>query len=124
MRHSIKKRDYVAKSRPGSNTAFETLLFTTYLICDFHLKLLIISLMYICSGERSWLGCWTQDSRLVGSIPTPAMVHFFKLRQFHLPRFASVYSAANEYQHCLEGTYDGLASCPGESVQLHSNCLC
>ena len=23
-----------------------------------------------------------------------------KLRQFHLPQFASVYSAANEYQHC------------------------
>ena len=46
-----------------------------------------------------------------------------KLRQVHLPRFASVYSAANEYQHCWEGTCDGLASCPGESVQLHSNCL-
>ena len=25
------------------------------------------------------------------------MVRFLKLRQFHLPRFASVYSAANEY---------------------------
>ena len=35
----------------------------------------------------------------------------------------TVYSAANEYQHCWEGTCDGLASCPGESVQLHSNCL-
>ena len=46
-----------------------------------------------------------------------------KLRQFHLPPFAIVYSAANEYQHCWEGTCDGLASCPGESVQLHSNCL-
>ena len=42
-----------------------------------------------------------------------------KLRQFHLPRFASVYSPASEY----EGTCDGLASCPRESVQLHSNCL-
>ena len=49
-----------------------------------------------------------------------------KLRQFHLPRFASVYSAANEYKHCWEGskgTCDGLASCPGGSVQPHSNCL-
>ena len=46
-----------------------------------------------------------------------------KLRQFNLIQFASVYSAANEYQHCWEGTCDGLASCPGESVQLHSNCL-
>ena len=45
------------------------------------------------------------------------------LRQFHLPRFASVYSAANEYQHCWEGTGDGLASCPGESVELHSKWL-
>ena len=27
-----------------------------------------------------------------------------KLRQFHLPHFAPVYSAANEYQHCWEGT--------------------
>ena len=41
---------------------------------------------------------------------------FSKLRQFRLPYFASVYSAANEYKHCLEGTCDGLVSCPGESV--------
>ena len=46
-----------------------------------------------------------------------------KFRQFHLPQFASVYSSANEYQHCWEGTCDGLASCPGESVQLHSKLL-
>ena len=36
---------------------------------------------------------------------------FSKLRQFRLPYFASVYSAANEYKHC-----DGLVSRPGESV--------
>ena len=41
---------------------------------------------------------------------------FSKLRQFRLPYFASVYSAANEYKLCLEGTCDGLVSCPGESV--------
>ena len=41
---------------------------------------------------------------------------FSKLRQFRLPYFASVYSAANECKHCLEGTCDGLVSCPGESV--------
>ena len=35
-----------------------------------------------------------------------------KLRQFHLPHFASVDLAANEYQHCWEGSCDGLASCP------------
>ena len=40
---------------------------------------------------------------------------FSKLRQFRLPYFASVYSAANEYKHCLEGTCDGLMSRPGES---------
>ena len=39
-----------------------------------------------------------------------------------VPQFASVYSAI-EYQHCREGTCDGLASCPGESIQLHSSCL-
>ena len=41
---------------------------------------------------------------------------FLKLRQFRLPYFASVYSAANEYKHCLEGTCNGLVSRPGESV--------
>ena len=41
---------------------------------------------------------------------------FSKLRQFRLPYSASVYSAANEYKHCLEGTCDGLVSRPGESV--------
>ena len=35
-------------------------------------------------------------------------------------QFASVYSAANECQHCWDGSCDELASCPGESVQLHS----
>ena len=39
------------------------------------------------------------------------------LRQSHLPQFASVYSAVNEYQHCWED--EGLASCPGGSNQLH-----
>ena len=46
-----------------------------------------------------------------------------KPSQFNLPEFASVYSTAHEYQHCWEGTCDGLASCPGELVQLHSNLL-
>ena len=32
---------------------------------------------------------------------------FSKLRQFRLPYFASIYSAANEYKHCLEGNCDG-----------------
>ena len=41
---------------------------------------------------------------------------FLKLRQFRLPYFASVYSAAIEYKHCLEGTCDGLVARPGESV--------
>ena len=37
------------------------------------------------------LGWWTQDSRVVGSIPTPGVVRLkLKLRQFHLPQFASV----------------------------------
>ena len=44
-----------------------------------------------------------------------------KLRQFHLPLIClSILPAANEYmyQHCWEGTCDGLASRPGESVIL------
>ncbi len=39
-----------------------------------------------------------------------------KPRQFHLLPFASMYSAANEYQHCWDGSCGELASCPGESV--------
>ena len=35
---------------------------------------------------------------------------FSKLRQFRLPYFASVYSAANEYKHCLEGTWTSVPS--------------
>ena len=56
------------------------------------------------------------DSRVEGFILTPGM-------QFRLPQFSSVYSAANEYQHCWEGTCDGLASCPGGLVHLHSKLL-
>ena len=61
------------------------------------------------------------DSRQWGLGTDPHTGHgsLLKLRQFHLPRFASVYSAANEYLHCWEGICDGLASSPGESVQLH-----
>ena len=58
-----------------------------------------------------------------GFNPNTGQGSLLKLFRFHLPQFASLYSAANEYQHCWEGTCDGLASCPGESVQLHSNCL-
>ena len=63
------------------------------------------------------------DSGLEGYRFDPHTGHgsLLKLRQFHLPKFASVYSAANEYQHCWESTCDGLAPRPGESVQLHSN---
>ena len=43
---------------------------------------------------------------------------FSKLRQFRLPYFASVYSAANEYKHCLEGTCDGLV-CPVQESQYN-----
>ena len=53
---------------------------------------------------------------VLSSRPTLGTGSFSKLRQFRLPYFASVYSAANEYKHCLEGTCDGLVSRPGESV--------
>ena len=56
------------------------------------------------------------NSRVVSSRPTLGTGSFSKLRQFRLPYFASVYSAANEYKHCMEGTCDGLVSSLGESV--------
>ena len=76
-------------------------------------------------GERSWPSGQGVGLRTLGSwVRSPQWAWFaLKLRQFHLPRFASVYSAANEYQHCWGGTCDGLASRLGESVQLYSNCL-
>ena len=81
-------------------------------------RLSVISAANGCVGSGRGLVARVLDSRVVGSIPTLG-----NLRQFHLPQFASVYSAGNEYQHCWEGTCDRLASCPGESVQLHSNSL-
>ena len=56
------------------------------------------------------------DSKFKGCEFKTGPGSFSKLRQFRLPYFASVYSAANEYKHCLEGTCDGLVSRPGESV--------
>ena len=37
-----------------------------------------------------------------------------KIRQFHSPHFASVYSAVNGYHHCWEGICDGLVSFGGQ----------
>ena len=90
---------------------------------------LVKMLYFMCSflyfyGEWSWPS-YGGGLRTLGHGFDPHTGHssLLKHRQFHLPQCASVYSAANEYQHCWEGTCDGLASCPGESVQLHSNCL-
>ena len=46
------------------------------------------------------------DSGLWGHGIDPHTGHgsLLKPRQFHLPQFASVYSAANEYQHCWDGS--------------------
>ena len=60
---------------------------------------------------------------LYSRIVFETLCSLLKLRQFNLHQFASVYSAANEYQHCWESTSDELASCPGGSVQLHSKLL-
>ena len=32
-----------------------------------------------------WLGCWTQDSRVMGAIPTLGMVRFWGLGNFIYP---------------------------------------
>ena len=48
---------------------------------------------------------------------------FSKLRQFRLPYFASVYSAANEYKHCLEGICDGLVSVQESQYNCTLSCF-
>ena len=68
-----------------------------------------------------WLGCWTQDLKSRGFDPhtgqfVPHTV-LLKLRQFHLPQFAPLYSAANEYQHCWECACDGLSVSTGVTGQ-------
>ena len=60
----------------------------------------------VTSSDCEERSCWTRGSRVVGSIPIFGMVPLWKLRQFYLPHFASVFSAVNEYQHCWEGTCD------------------
>ena len=74
-------------------------------------------------GERLWPSGYGVGLRSRGFDPhTGGHCSLLKLMQFHFRQFASVYSAGNEYQHCWEGTCDGLASLSGESVQLHYNC--
>ena len=92
-------------------------------VLSFFLEIILMSYLHL--GERSWSSGYGVGLMTHGRGFNPHTGHgsLLKLRQFHLPRFALVYSAANESQHCWEGTCDGLASCPGESVQLHSNCL-
>ena len=47
-----------------------------------------------------------------------------KLMQFHLPHYTQLQRSTNIVGwHCWVGTCDGVASCPGESVRLHSSCL-
>ena len=77
-----------------------------------------ISDVYQCMGGSRGLVVKVLDSKFKGCEFKTHTGHglFSKLRQFRLPYFASVYSAVNEYKHCLEGTCDGLVSRPGESV--------
>ena len=45
-----------------------------------------------------WLGCWTHDSRVVVSIPTLGMVHFWGLGNFiypHLPQYTQLQMGTN-----------------------------
>ena len=79
--------------------------------------LFLFHLLMCCGGSRG-LVVKVLDSKFKGCEFKTHTGHgsFSKLRQFRLPYFASVYSAVNEYKHCLEGTCDGLVSRPGESV--------
>ena len=45
-----------------------------------------------------WLGCWTHDSRVVGSIPKPGMVRFWSLGNFiypDLPQHTQLWMSTN-----------------------------
>ena len=45
-----------------------------------------------------WLGGWTQDSRVMGSIPTPGMVRFWSLGNFiypNLPQYTQLQMSTN-----------------------------
>ena len=83
----------------------------------YHKKILYSCVYYLIGGSRG-LVVKVLDSKFEGCEFKTHTGHgsFSELRQFRLPYFASVYSAANEYKHCLEGTCDGLVSRPGESV--------
>ena len=67
------------------------------------------------SGLRT-LGSWFDPHTGYGSL--------LKLRQFHLPLVCISILSCKWVPTLLGRYWDGLASCPGESVQLHSNCLC
>ena len=61
------------------------------------------------------------DSGLWGQEFDTHAIHgsLLQLSPFCSPQFAPYTQreyAVNEYRHCWEGTYDGLASCPGQSV--------
>ena len=68
---------------------------------------------YINLGSGHGLVVKVLDSGLysLGFDPHTGHDSVLKPTQFHLPQFASVYSAANEYQHCWEGTCGELAYC-------------
>ena len=59
----------------------------------------------------------------MGLTPTPGHGSLLKLRQFYSPKFASVYLAVNENQHCWEDACGGRLSRAGESVHLQSKLL-
>ena len=42
-----------------------------------------------------------------------------KLKQFHSPCFAPIYSGVNEYRNCWESIFDGLISHPGEVGDIY-----
>ena len=75
--------------------------------------------------EPKWRGWIWNRCESIGFPSQFSTVHgsLLKLSQFNSSQFASVYSAVNEYEHCWECTCDGLASCPGESVQLQYKVL-
>ena len=119
LAHLLKNRDahvldkvnqYFPRSPPRRNNVRIRLEWFIYRLC--------IYLDITCLGSSHGLVVRVLDSGLWdrGFDTHTGHGSLLKLRQFHLPQFASVYSAANECQHCWEGTCNGLASCPGVST--------
>ena len=93
------------KLRNTKATRHQTLLYLPVLYRNFELHSKKPNFLNACFvGAAVELVVKVLDSKFEGCEFKTHTGHgsFSKLRQFRLPYFASIYSAANEYKHCLE----------------------